>query len=213
MGVGERIRKKRLELNITLEELGLKTKVNKTTILRYENGTISNIPSDKIEIIAQALNTTPAYLMGWDTHPPAAPPTPFNDAMLIEMPPTIEIPVYGKIGTGIAIEEIEDIEEIIDIPADWMKNGKKFIGLRVEGDSMYPHIFEDDIVIIEITHEFNSGDTCAVYANGCNVAIKEVKKIDGGVKLIPINTQYPPKKYKTGEYSVLGVIRQLRRDL
>jgi hypothetical protein len=33
---------------------------------KYENDVITNIPSDKIELMAQALRTTPAYIMGWD---------------------------------------------------------------------------------------------------------------------------------------------------
>lgn len=66
MEINERIKLKRLEKGFTLEELASKIDVGKSTIFKYENGDISNIPSDKIEKIAEALDTTPQYLMGWD---------------------------------------------------------------------------------------------------------------------------------------------------
>lgn len=68
MGLKENIKNKRLEQNYTLEEVAKKVGVSKQTIQRYESGVIGNIPSDKIEKIAIALNTTPAALMGWTTH-------------------------------------------------------------------------------------------------------------------------------------------------
>ena len=67
MGVKENIKIARIKEGITLDELQDRTEISKTTLHRYENGIISNIPADKIERIATALNTTPAHLMGWDT--------------------------------------------------------------------------------------------------------------------------------------------------
>lgn len=66
MGLKENIKAKRSEMQMTLEELASRVGVSRQTIQRYESGTISNIPSDKIELMAKALNTTPAYLMGWE---------------------------------------------------------------------------------------------------------------------------------------------------
>ena len=65
MGLKENIKAKRTECQMTLEELADKVGVSRQTIQRYESGTISNIPSDKIELMATALHTTPSYLMGW----------------------------------------------------------------------------------------------------------------------------------------------------
>ena len=65
MNIGDRIKQKRLANNLTLEEIGKTLGLNKSTISKYESGLIS-IPSDKIEKLAKILNTTPAYLMGWE---------------------------------------------------------------------------------------------------------------------------------------------------
>lgn len=66
MNIGDRIRLRRNQLDKTLEEIGKIVGVTRATIQRYENGNIQNIPSDKIELLAKALKTTPGYLMGWE---------------------------------------------------------------------------------------------------------------------------------------------------
>lgn len=67
MTVGQRIKKMRLNKNMTQDELAIKINTTKQTIHKYENGIISNIPSSKISDIAKALDTTPDYLMGWSS--------------------------------------------------------------------------------------------------------------------------------------------------
>lgn len=65
MTVGERIRERRTALGINQTQLADKISVSKQTLYKYETGVITNIPSDKIEKIAETLNTTPEVLMGW----------------------------------------------------------------------------------------------------------------------------------------------------
>lgn len=66
MTVGERIKQRRKELNISANALGIKLGVNRSTICRYESGYIEKMPIDILKPIAKALNTTPEYLMGWE---------------------------------------------------------------------------------------------------------------------------------------------------
>ena len=65
MKIGERIKQRRLELGYTADMLAKMLNKNRATIYRYENGDIENMPIDVLEPLAKALNTTPAYLMGW----------------------------------------------------------------------------------------------------------------------------------------------------
>ena len=64
--MGKRIKNLRLENNMTLEELGNKVGVGKSTVRKWENGMIANMRRDKIAKLADALNVSPAYLMGWN---------------------------------------------------------------------------------------------------------------------------------------------------
>lgn len=66
MDVGQRIKSLREEKGMTLEELGNKVGVGKSTVRKWETGIIANMRRDKIAKIADALETSPAYLMGWE---------------------------------------------------------------------------------------------------------------------------------------------------
>lgn len=64
--IGKRIKEKRMELGITQEDLASKLGYkSKTTIAKIENGT-NDITQSRVVDFANALNTTPAYLMGWE---------------------------------------------------------------------------------------------------------------------------------------------------
>lgn len=67
MLIGQRIKHIRIQQGMTIDDLALKLGKNKTTIYRYENGDIENLPLGILDSLAEALNTAPAYLMGWNT--------------------------------------------------------------------------------------------------------------------------------------------------
>lgn len=66
MTTGERIKCRRKELGISAETLADMLNVSPATIYRYEKGDIEKLPSYALQPIAEALNTTPAFLMGWE---------------------------------------------------------------------------------------------------------------------------------------------------
>ena len=66
MTIGQRIQQKRKEMRMSADELAKKLGKDRSTIYRYEKGDIEKFPLDILEPIAKALNTTPAYLMGWE---------------------------------------------------------------------------------------------------------------------------------------------------
>lgn len=69
MSIGDRIKARRIELGLTQADLaralGYKSK---TTITKIEAGK-NDIQQSKVVAFAKALNTTPAYLMGWTDDP------------------------------------------------------------------------------------------------------------------------------------------------
>nr|WP_317365130.1 helix-turn-helix transcriptional regulator [uncultured Blautia sp.] len=60
-----RMKKRREELDMSYQTLSDKVGISKSTLQRYETGYIKNMPVDKLEDIANALQVSPAYLMGW----------------------------------------------------------------------------------------------------------------------------------------------------
>ena len=68
MNTGDRIKQRRIELGLTVDELAKKIGKSRATIYRYENGDIENMPTQILEPLAKALGTTPADLMGWEDY-------------------------------------------------------------------------------------------------------------------------------------------------
>ena len=66
MTIGERIKKRRTELDLSQEEvaneLGYKSR---TSVFKVEQG-ITDLPLSKVKEFAKVLKTTPSYLMGWE---------------------------------------------------------------------------------------------------------------------------------------------------
>ena len=74
MPLCETLRQLRKQNKMTLEDVAGYLQVGRATILKYENGIITNIPSDKIEQLARLFNVSPAFLMGWSDDTPADQP-------------------------------------------------------------------------------------------------------------------------------------------
>lgn len=66
MNLNFKIKERREELGITLQQVANHLGVSKATVQRYESGEIKNIKLETIEKIAEILKVTPAYLMGWE---------------------------------------------------------------------------------------------------------------------------------------------------
>ena len=87
MTIGEKIRHLRLAANMTQEELAIRLETTKQAIYKYEAGIVTNIPMDKVVFIADVLDTTPAYLMGWEKEPSpiSEPPLTEEEEVLLSL--------------------------------------------------------------------------------------------------------------------------------
>ena len=66
MTTGDRIKERRKESGVPVEDIAKALNVSVATVYRYENGEIEKVPGSMLEPLAEILRTTPAYLMGWD---------------------------------------------------------------------------------------------------------------------------------------------------
>ena len=62
----ERIKERRKQMGLTLLQLSEKTGVKEATVQRWESGNIKTIKYETVELLADVLHCSPAYLMGWD---------------------------------------------------------------------------------------------------------------------------------------------------
>lgn len=66
MNIGNRIKKLIESSSYSRTEIAEKINVSKQTLYKYENGIVTNIPSDKIEKMAELFNCSPGFIMGWE---------------------------------------------------------------------------------------------------------------------------------------------------
>lgn len=66
MNIGDRIKCKREELNMSQDDLAKRLGYKSRSSINKIERDASGLPQSKIAAIANALQTTPAYIMGWE---------------------------------------------------------------------------------------------------------------------------------------------------
>lgn len=192
MTVAERIKQRREALGIAQTDLALAVGVAKQQIYKYENGVITNIPSDKIERIARALHTTPQYLMGWED----APTVPHDSPPILHVYNALndagraELERYGNYLTAQDVYQRKDTEPHIEyirhyiVPAaagyaspvegedyeriplpDKAPRGADYC-ITISGDSMEPYIHDGDLVYVKWGADMQEFDVGVFYVDG-----------------------------------------------
>ena len=185
----DRIKSRRTELGLTVEELAHKMGYkDKSSISKIENGK-ADIPQSKIAAFADALQTTPAYLMGWEEQP--EPKKPTIPPGFEPMPKMKKIPLIGAIACGDPITAEQNIEKMVDVP----ENIRCDFSLTCHGDSMVDAgIHDKDVVYIRIQPEVENGEIAAVRIDG-EATLKRVYYNPGTLTLMPANPAYAPMIY------------------
>lgn len=109
MTIGERIKKRRKELGISVDEVAAKLNKNRATIYRYESDEIENMSINILEPLAHALNATPAYLMGWEKETEEFEESSFD---LKEKNLLKTFNKLNELGKDKAIDNIQDLTQI-----------------------------------------------------------------------------------------------------
>ncbi len=209
--IGNKIRNFREQKNLTQEEVAEYLNTTPQTISRYEIGdrkTNQDILFKLAEYFKISINEF-------------FPPLNFDNAISIDINSNIvKIPVYGTIKAGIPIESQSDIIEYVDIPEEWLKGGKKFYGLKISGDSMFPKYSENDTVIFEQNDDIESynGKDVAIMINGSESTFKKIIVNDQGIILQPYNTAYDIIMFSKEQVEqlpvkVVGIAREKRTKI
>lgn len=191
----ERIKKRRQELGLTIEELAQKMGYkDKSSISKIENGK-ADIPQSKVVAFARALNTTTSYLVGVDelAIPPGFEPIPKMQ----------KVPLVGHIACGQPITAEENLEGYIDAPAEKQID----FALTCHGDSMIDAgIHDGDTVYIRKQGEVENGQIAAVRIDE-EATLKRVYYYPEDTKIVlqPANVAYAPQVYVGEELEAISI--------
>lgn len=181
--IGSRIRSRREELGLSQEELGNKLGYKSRSSINKIELDQRNLTQSKIKAIADALNTTPAYIMGWESED--QPPIPASPN-IHPLPAMKQWKVLG--GTACGQPLFKPLEEAsvlapANIDADYV--------FQCVGDSMInARIFDGDIVFIK-EDEVPDGQI-GVVRIGEEYTLKRIYHGPDYLELRSENPMYPP---------------------
>lgn len=195
MEIGKIIKQRRSELRLTFEDIGNAVGVGKSTVKKWEDGTITSIGCDKIPALAAVLQISPYAIMGIDN----------GDSFInniIPLPTTGSIPLLGTIACGTPILAEENLEGEVTVP----ENIKADFALRCKGDSMIDaRINDGDIVYIRQQPVVNNGEIAAVLI-GDEATLKRVYISKNTITLMACNSRYEPFVFSNKETEQVHIL-------
>lgn len=207
--MNRRIKERRLALNLTQEELAQRLGLQKSAIAKYESGRVENIKRSVLAKMAEVLECSPTYLMGWDDEQPSAPS--YSNIFPLQR---TRIPFLGQIACGEPSFCNEDRESYVeagtDVRADFC--------LKARGDSMTgARIMDGDIVFIRKDAELVNGGIYAVAIDD-EATLKRVYYDEGAqeLRLLAENPKYPTMVYsgeRLAHVHVLGKAIAFQSDV
>lgn len=202
MNVGQRIKIRREQLNMSAEELGNKIGKAKTTIYRYELGQIEKLPTSVLEAVATALMTSPSYLMGWTDDPNIKEQTTqFSNIFPVQ---TQRIPMLGEIACGKPIFADEHRESYVQAGM----NIKADFCLTARGDSMIGARIHDGDIVFCCSQSMVDNGEIAVVVIGDEATLKRVYFYPEKKKLVlqAENPKYEPYVFIDSELDDITIL-------
>lgn len=214
MTIGEKIIKRRIELGMSQDELAKKVGYkDRSSIARIESGE-RDIRQSSVMKFAEALNTTPAWLMDISDSSTPKQKTESN-AQLLPSEYIRMIPCFESASAGFGTDAQNRIIELIPIYIVNEQEAAETICITVRGDSMHPKIEDGDIVQVHKQDIAETGDI-VVILDGDEAFVKRFIHGKNGVILESFNPAYPPMKYTREESNnlrIVGVVKRIIRNL
>lgn len=182
MNIGNLIKSKRKEMDLTLEELGNLVGVGKSTVRKWENGMIENMGRDKIALLSKALNISPLILLDLDEEVYQSSDIDYT-----------RVPLYEDVCCGNGGFVDENIIDMIPVPSKGLNPRAKYFAQYAKGESMKDAGINDgDLLIFEKTDKVDDG-VIGCFCDEDNVATcKKYKELNGIVMLQPMNIEFEP---------------------
>ena len=180
MTLGERIKSLREKKGMTQLELAQRLGYkSKSSVTHIENG--RDIPRAMVVTLAEILDTTPAYLMGWEDDKPNAAPLAENKIY--------QIPVFSSVSAGFGTYACSDIVTYMPLFIEHEADVPDMLCIKVTGDSMYPKIEDGDIIIVRKQDSVDSGSIAVVLVDNEEGFVKKVVYDQETIELHSINPE------------------------
>ena len=196
MNIGQRIKYRREALGLTQDELAKKIGYKSRSSINKIEADGRGLPQSKITAFADALGTTPSWLMGWEESDGGIDFAKISNIIPLPYSDGKTVPLIGTIACGTPILAEENIEERIKVPSHISAD----FCLRCKGDSMInARIYDGDIVFIKKQPMVENGQIAAVLidetADISEATLKRVYINEGQILLTAENPAYGPMAF------------------
>ena len=125
---------------------------------------------------------------------------------------SFEIPLLGSISAGDPIEAIQNPEEFISVPSNFISPNNQYFGLKVNGLSMIEKgIFDGDSAIIKKTSSVLNGKIAAILTDQNEITLKIIEIKENQIHLIPANKSFSKKIFNINEVQIEGTLTGIIR--
>lgn len=208
----ERIKTLRTALGLSYQDLADRTGLSKSTLQRYETGTIRNIKVEKLDILAGGLGTTTVSLLGLDGTENTG--REKNSYELISSN-IYRIPVFDSVSAGFGCYadscSVGCLPTYVENPTDV----NQLLWINVRGDSMAPTIDDGDRILVRRQDSVENGSV-AVVMIGDEAFVKKIKYGKNWIELHSINPYYPVRRFEKEEADsirIVGIVKEVCKRL
>ncbi|HAQ4445999.1 TPA: LexA family transcriptional regulator [Enterococcus faecium] len=230
MDIGERMKLRRKELNLSADVVAEKLGVSRSTIFRYEKGDIEKLPTNILDDIAEVLKTTPAFLMGWEDENAPSIETIYkqlnperktkvynfaeqqleeqNRGNVVHFPKKEKLPTIKNSASAANPTELVYGDTVVEEEEfERVPNNADF-AVPIIGDSMEPVIRNGQFVFVKEQPDVEDGEIAIVEIDGNGVTCKEVYKDYESQTIIlrSINELYEDRVVSPEQIRIIGKV-------
>lgn len=205
--------------NLSQKEMAEKLGMNKRTYASYERGE-RDLSTSALLSICQTFNISSDELLG--NTPPNSEPSlttspEYRGFNILDKENIYMIPIFRTVSAGFGAYADDQICGYEPLYLESQREAEETLAIAVKGDSMYPKIEEDDLVVVHKQDYFENGDIVVAVVCGENDGfVKRAFQTEGKLTLESINPSYPPMVFsgsKLDDIKIMGVVKKVIKSV
>lgn len=203
------IKKYREKMGISQAELSRRIGVSRQTFNNYELGK-READYETLLKIAEELHTSVQALLTDENLEP-------QNGIVLEKDNIYMIPIFKTVSAGFGAYADDQICGYEPLYLESQREAEETLAIAVKGDSMYPKIEEDDLVVVHKQDYFENGDIVVAVVCGENDGfVKRAFQTEEKLTLESINPSYPPMVFsgpKLDDIKIMGVVKKIIKSV
>lgn len=204
-GIALRIARRRKELGLSYQELADRTGISKSTLQRYETGSITSIPLKKLDVLAEGLETTAGNILG----------RVLGEGSEIIESNIYRVPVFNSVSAGFGCYADSQVISYLPTYIENISEKEDYLWINVKGDSMAPTIEDGDRILVKKQDSVENGSVAVVMIDE-EAFVKKIKYGKNWIELHSFNPYYPVRHLENSEAEavrIVGIVTEVSKKL